>query len=627
MYSISAKVLLWLVALLVFLSSCSREGPEPLWEAESPFGNDYKGGLFPVYIKLKEPVDNANRISWHTRYANIAYRKQAINSKEQITADTAFLYWETRPPVYVKFDSTKTKVDTTVSWKIDTTYYYRDTVFAIVDNSVESLPIVIEIKNILPRIKNITVGGIKKPGDSLLTIAANLGDKLTISLELEKPFEDSFNKAFHTIVTMPQIMGSLLLNRESSSDNIFVYDWRVPNEIISDSSSYLKIEDSGGFGERLYKIHLITYTECGSVWVAAENELVKYSPEGTEVARISGNFESISDISVNSKKLKLFVVDESKNSFSIYNNYGKLLYSDTSLFQLPSGVAVDVVGDYVWVSDAKDPIDTLYRARLRRYSLIADSISFSSVGYEMAGPVKGLAINQFQSDFVWFAIPKGNKVGFTMEPPNPKFVEPKLYPSPASSSSSVSSSSSPLSSSSVSSSSFYSSSSSESSSSSVLSSSSASYSSASVWNRPSIVSIDPSNGMAWIADSSRIIAIDTSGKILAKITGFGPITSVSASNGNVWASDKENGRVYLFKGQFKGSMQDTSLTVISAPGRRVIDGFIAPISVSAYFADGGAWVVDKEAGRVIRLDSLGNKIASGTGLKQPILGKTLQIAE
>ena len=582
-----------------------------MWEAESPFGNDYKGGLFPVYITLKTPVDNANRISWHTRYANIAYRKQAINSKELITADTAFLYWETRPPVFVKLDSTQIKKDTTVSWKIDTTLYYRDTVFAIVDNNVESLPIVIEIKNILPRIKSITVGGIKKPGDSLLTIAANLGDKLTISLELEKPFEDSFNKPFHSIITMPHIMGNLTLNRESSSENTFVYDWIVPNEIISDSSDYLKIKDSGGFGERLYKVHLITYTECGSVWVAAENELVKYSPAGIEVARISGNFSSISDVSVNSKNFKLFVVDDSKNSFSIYSNYGKQLYQDTSLFKLPSGIAVDLVGDYVWVADAKSPIDTLFKASIRRYKLISDSISYASVGYETSGPIKGLSINQFQSDFVWFTIPKSNKVGFTIEPPDPKFVEPKFNPLVSSSSSFV-----------VSSSSSYESSSSSESSSSRLSSSSAN-----TWNRPYMVSVDPSNGMAWIADSSRIIAIDTSGKLLAKITGFGPITSVSASNGNVWASDKDGGNVYLFKGPFRGSLQDTNLTVISAPGRRVIGGFISPISISAYLADGGAWVVDKEAGMVVRLDSLGNKIASGTGLKQPILGKTLQKVE
>jgi len=586
-----------------------------LWEAQSVMGKEYKGGLFPVYIVLKEPVDNANRISWSTHYARIAYRNQAKNSKAQIIADTAFLYWETPPPVFMKLDSTQIKKDTTVSWKVDTTIYYRDTVFAIVNGAEESLPIIIEIKNILPRIKNLIVGGISKPGDSLLTIAANPGDKLEIRLILEKPFKNPFNKALHTEVEMPSILqiyeGNLILrseNDKTGDDSVFVYEWTVPQKEISDSSGYLKIKDSGGHGERLYKVHLVVYTECGSVWVAAEKELVKYSPTGIEVARIrqssssqsgpsqsgpsqsspsqsspsqsspsqsnlSGdNFNSISDIAVNSINGKLFVIDDDKNSFSIYNNYGKLLYNkaDTTLFKLPSSLAVDLDGKYVWIADARSSIDTLYKARLRRFSLTSDSIRLATVSYDISGPIKGLSINQFQSDFVWFAIPKRDTVGFVKGIPDSiRFMK-------------------------------------------------------NTWDRPSMVSHDPSNGIAWIADSSRIVAVDTSGKILAIVKGFGFVSSVSANKGNVWASDILTGKVYRFKGPFTGTTQDTTLTVVNG---RIMTGFIAPISVSAYIADGGAWVIDKEAGMAVRLDSNGTRIASGTGLKQPLLGKTLQIVE
>jgi DNA-binding beta-propeller fold protein YncE len=576
MHSISAKVWLSLAAGFVFLFSCSREGPEPLWEAQSTYGKDYKGGLHPVYIKLKEAVDNASRIRWSSRYARIGGRNQEINSKGQITADTVFLYWETPPPPFIKLDSTQIKNDSTVSWKIDSTYYYRDTIFAIVDNAQESLPIVIEVKNILPRIKSLTVGDISQPGDSLLTIAANLGDKLKISLELEKEFKTPFNSAFHPIVTMPSLMGNPKLISVSEKDSVFVYEWAVPNEEISDSSAYLKIEDSGGYGERLYKVHLVVYTECGSVWVTAEKELVKYSPNGTEVARISDKFSSISDIYVNSKNGKLFVADESKNSFFIFDRYGSQLNEDKSSFKSPSGIAVDLDGNYVWVADIKASSSmpssfsaiSEVEARLRRFMLMSDELSPTSAVYEMSGPIKGLSINQFQSDLVWFAIPKSDTVGFTRDP------KPKFMPN--------------------------------------------------TWNRPSMISHDPSNGTAWVADSSRIVAIDTSGNVLANISGFIFVSSVSASKGNVWASDILSGKVYLFEGPFKGSAKDKNLTVMNG---NVISGFIAPISVSTYTADGGAWVIDKEAGRAVRLDSLGNIIASGTGLKQPILGKTLQKVE
>jgi len=578
MYSISAKVLLSLAALLVFLFSCSRESPEPLWEAQSVSGTDYEGGLLPVHITLKNPVDDTSHINWvYRKTAHLAYRKQGINSKNKITADTAFFYWDEPPPLLVIYDSTQIKKDTTVSWKIDTSYYYRDTILARVDND-QSLPIVIEVKNILPRIKSLTIGGVSKPPrDSLLTIAANLGVPLEITFNLEKPFKNPFNSSFHTEITMPPLMGSSKFIREKSSDSVFVYEWTMPSEEeISDSSGYLKIKDSGIPKERLYKVHIVAYTERGSVWVAAENELVKYSPTGTEVARISSDLGSISDISVNSNNGQLFVVDKTKNSFSIYNSYGKLLYKNDSLFQRPSGVAFGVVSDYIWIADAKNPLETVYEARLRRF-LMTDSLRFASVGYEMSGPIKGLSVNQFQKDFVWFAIPESDTVGFTRE----RGLEPKFMTDSIK------------------------------------------------WNRPSMISHDPSNGMAWVADSSRIVAIDTNGHVLARISGFDFVSSVSASNGNVWASDNlrdfagKKGRVYLFKGPF-GAPQDTSFTVDNG---RLIPGFINPISVSAYIADGGAWVIDKEAGRAVRLDSTGTIIASGTGLQQPILGKTLQSTE
>jgi len=354
------------------------------------------------------------------------------------------------------------------------------------------------------------------------------------------------------------------LKREN--DSVFVGEWRVPTDIISDSSEYLRIKESGeSSGERLYKVHLVVYTECGSLWVASAKELVKYSPAGTEVARIKDDFYSISDISVNSRTGELYVIDGAKNSFSIYDSYGGFIYKNDSLFKSPSGMAIGVDGDYVWVADAKTPLDTVFGARLRRFHM-SDSLRFASVAYEMSGPIRGLSINQNQSDFVWFAVPQRDTVGFTKGIPNSlKFIPHG-------------------------------------------------------WNRPSMVSHDLKNKTTWIADSSRIVAMDTSGRVLANIKGFDFVSSVAASNDYVWASDILSGKVYLFKGPFRGLPQDTSLTISSGTP---IEGFIRPISVSAYDADGGVWVIDKETGAV-RLDSVGTRIASGTGLNQLILGKTSQ---
>jgi hypothetical protein len=515
-------------------------------------GSDYNGGLFPVWIALKEPVMNAESIRWKTGTSIIAYRTQAINSKNLITADTAFLYWDEPPPLFVKIDSTEITRDTAKSWKLDTTYYHRDTVFAIVDGQ-PSLPIVIEVKNILPRIRKVTLGGVEQPGDSLLTIAAHPGDRMEIFIHLENPF----NNAFHTELEMPEKMSGL--RQKSRSDSLWVYEWTVPNEAIADSSIYLRVKDSGGYGERLYKVYLVVYTEFSSVWVASDNELVKYSPTGAEVVRISDGFNSISAIAVNSNNGKLFVTDHSRNSFAIFDYYGKPLYKNDSSFKSPTGVAVDVERHYVWIAD---------ETRLHRYALLNDTISFADVDYEMFDPVKGLSINQFEKDFVWFTIPEVDTVGFIRDPVSepPRFIPYN-------------------------------------------------------WNRPYMVSHDPSSGIAWIADSSRIVAIDTTGRILANISGFKEVRSVSASGGSVWAADIQTGTVYRFKGPFSGSPLDLNSTINNGMPVR---NFLSPVSISAFSADGGAWVVDNGRGMVVRLDSNGRQIAFGTGLTRPTLGLTLQ---
>jgi len=533
-----------LLLLVVFLLSCSRESEEPLWEPQSHLsGKVYNGGLFPVWITLKEPVSDASAIEWRRlRGAEIAKRTQAIDPNTNlIKADTAFLYWETAPQptiVITAKDSNKT----------DTAYYYRDTVFAIV-NGKESLPIVIEVKNILPRITGISINGLEQPGDSVLTIAAHPGGNLKIEIRLEKPF----NKSFHAEVTMPEIMNGLIT--KSKSDSLWVYEW-TPNEIIADSS-VLKIKDSGAYGERLYKLRIVVYTESGSVWVASANELIKYSPTGTEVARIKDDFNSISALTLNSKDGTLFVTDESQNFIAIYNTHGKQLYKNNN-FQSPTGVAFNVEGRNVWVAD---------RSGLQRFPFDGNSLGTSDVpNDDILGIIEGLAVNQFESDLTWFAIPKNDIVGY-VEDLTVKYLT---------------------------------------------------YS----WQRPSMVSLAPASGIAWVADSSRVVAIDTSGKVWASIKGFRDAYSVSASGSSVWVSDRVAGKVYRFAGPFRGNLQDTILTV--ANGIPANYEFQRPVSVSAFTSDGSVWIVDRDAGKTVRLDSLGRVTASGTGLTLPNLNVTLQ---
>jgi hypothetical protein len=375
---------------------------------------------------------------------------------------------------------------------------------------------------------------------------------------------------------MPREMDGLVVDGEKSNDTLKVYKWKVPSGTINETLS-LKIGDSRAYGERLYKVRLIVYTEPSSVWVASINELVKFSSMGTEVARISSGFKYISDIAVNSNDGRLFVADQEGNSIRVYNTYGKLLYED-STFKSPTGIAVGVEGisAWVWVADAKDKTTEVPEARLRRFEFSgADSVAKFGPGivnYEMPGAVKGLSVDQYNRDFVWFVITEGDTVGFTRAASAVK-TEPKY----------------------------------------VL------LSNDTVWQRPTMVSYK--NGLAWVADSGRVVAVDSSKKIKAIIKGFRSIPSISACGEGIWASDRESGKVYRFKGPFRGTPSDLGYRVsdgIESPG------FTTPISISAFTTDCSVWVVDKGDNKVVLLDSLGKIKASGTGLTQPILGKTLQ---
>jgi hypothetical protein len=463
---------------------------------------------------------------------------------------------------------------------------------------VESSPIIIEIKNILPKVINLYVGEVKQPGDSTLIIAAHPGDRLEIKLELEQAFSENSPRVH---IPLDAFGGSMrLIKPPSENDLSYSWEWIAPNNIVDDSIS-LKIEDSGGHGDRLYTIHLISYEEFGSVWVASENEIAKFSPNGSRVLSIrDGNFSYISDVAVHSNTEKLFVVDQYKNSFTIYDTYGTRIYRDSTSLRNPTSVAVDIEGLYVWIADsvvvtlssssnlgssssvaAAGPPANQSRFRLRAFDFASGAIK--GVFYEskeFPGAIRGLSTDQYDRTRLWFTLPETDNVGYVRYNHDTKKSEVKYIDNIN-------------------------------------------------WNRPSMVSLNPDNGLAWVADSSRIVAIDSSGKLMAVVEGFGFASAVSASKNAVWASDILKGKVYKFDGPFKGDFPRDSLTV--AKGTEVDAGnfvFSQPSFVSAFAFDGSAWIMDRGRGGVVRVNNTGReRIGShGTGLR-PLIGKTIQKVE
>lgn len=524
----------------------------------------YRGGLFKVWVDL-DGVTDISEVRWKTGKADIAFRNFATEDGE-IIADTVYLHWESLPKVSIQIDTIEG--DSAGVFLYDTTSRYLDSVGVVVDGEESGLEVV-EIHNILPRIDSLGIDGIRQEGDSILTLAVHPGESVT----LEMRFADAHNQDYPVQeIRWPEGIGTFTSKRKS--DSAWSWIWDVPNSLV-DTTLPLLLTDKGGYGTREYRLEVVVYGEAGSAWVVSGNDLVKFSPGGREVVRVKGSFSEVADLVLNSNSAvqnKVWVADLGKGEISKYDAFGRLLWKDQGTFSTPYSVALDVESSLIWVSSL-DTIegDVLY-SRVQRYKVNeGDSSSIQPIGasYRIAGPVKGLSVDQFERGLVWFVSPEEDFVGYIRSGASQAVVfRDSSYQ----------------------------------------------------FNRPSVVSYDPTGGKAWVADSSRVVVIDTSGRVQATITGFQFANSLSAAAGVCWVSDAMAGKVYKFTLSQMSGRETVSAGL-------VYDELIAPWSVSTSSVDRSVWIADKEAGQVIRLDANGNVIATGSGLTLPTLIRVHQVIE
>lgn len=587
-------LLLGLFLLLGGISSCSSKKSESLdvslqvKKDKSLGAYPYRGGLFKVWVKLPSGVESPESIRWKTGKGDIAERNSYV-SKGEVIADTVYLHWESLPPPIITIDTIK--ADSTGTDKFDTTIRYVDSIGVVVDGEESSLEIV-EILNILPRIDSVILGEISQVGDSTLSLSVHPGERMLLTLK----FADAHNLDYPVQDIMwPVGMGTLEL--KSRSDTEWTWIWSVPNSL-QDTVLDLKLTDKGGYGDRNYHLQLIVYDEAGSAWVISGSELVKFSPKGSEVLRIEGGFNDVSDLVLNSNtsiQNKLWIVDIGNEQISKYDAFGRLIWKDVTTLNQPYSVAIDVETGLVWVSSLAEIKDATIYSRVQRYTTTqttttgtssaaggatagTSSASTSGVAsgtmnpvgseYIIAGPVRALSVDQFADALVWFVSPEADFVGFIRNgSPDARIFDDASYG----------------------------------------------------FNRPSTVSYDPTGGKAWVADSSRVVVIDTTGKVHATITGFQFANALSSAGGVCWVADAMAGKVYKFPINMTGSH--------NVSDGLVVDGFINPWSVSTSAVDRSVWISDKGAGQVIRLDANGTVIGSGTGLTLPTLIRVHQVIE
>lgn len=551
------KYLILLGVVVFFLFACARstDGNRNLEVRLQQGGELYRGGLHKAWVILPDPVNDEREIRWRTGRADIA-RRVTVRQENTVIGDTVYLYWQELPLSKIVLDTVRGDSDSVI--RVDSSRVFLDTI-AVVVAGQESEGQVVQILNILPHIDSLWVGGRSQPGDSNLVVAAHPGEWVEIRMSLR----DAFNGDFRSQVNWPDIGRMDLVQR---SDSLFIWRWLTPN-VEMDEQMILEIFDGGGFGVREYRLRVVVYPEPGSAWVAAGSEIVKFARSGAEVARVHGPFLDISDISLNSNSNQMWIADRGRSAIHLFDTFGNRIFRDSLAFRLPLSVAVDVESGYLWVSDLDGAAGDTLRSRVRRFFFVRDSLQVSGAAVPVAGPVRGLSLDQFQRDLTWFVSPESDFVGYF----HTGTQQPRIFQDGFN------------------------------------------------FNRPTDISYDPVAGVAWVADSSRVLVLDTAGNIRASITGFQFAVAVSAAGGVCWVADALAGSIYRFPRTMQGNRTVTD-------GLRV-GGMSTPYSVATFGQDRSVWVADRSAGEVLHVSSEGAILNRGTGLRLPHLVRVHQVLE
>ena len=120
---------------------------------------------------------------------------------------------------------------------------------------------------------------------------------------------------------------------------------------------------------------------------------------------------------------------------------------------------------------------------------------------------------------------------------------------------------------------------------------------------PRSVAVDPGDGSCWVATLYSVLKFSSDGKQLAKIEGFNePIVAVNPLNSDCWVADSSNAR----------------LVRLSAAGQQLaekkIQGVTQPKSISINPKDGSCWVMDAFTRKVVKLSSDGKILVKVTAL-------------
>lgn len=540
------KLIIACIAIGLSLVACSTATDDTgTLRVQTNFSADsYQGGLVKAWVNVSSfglNSDQEDLINWKVGKGRVSRRSTALNTSDStIASDTIWFEWNVAPPLTL--DSTE--VDS-VTYTVDSVYL--DSV-AVEIEGLHSDWMLFNIQNVLPMLDSLYLGGvISAVKDSVLRLYGYPGQLVEFSLTLKDPFMEELAPRFE-FEDVPGL-------RQINSDSGYTFRWQAPDSIVDDVFDF-KVRDESYSGSRIYQMRMITYKETGSVWVGASKDLIKVSNTGSEIFRIENQFQEISDMTVNSNRIYMWLVDRGQNALYRISNSGEIVYQDTALFTQPTALEIDVQSGALWVAD----LPTSDAGRIRKYDPVAiDQLTEVSAISNQTGPITSLTIDQFENDLMMFLAPEGDYISLVRDG-----VLDTTF--------------------------------------------------AGIVNRPQHITYDAQIGMAWVADSSSVILIDTVGEVQATITGFEFISSLSSGNGEVCIADARGDEIIRFSSNISGNRQK---------GDGVITpGFNTPADIALSYIDNSCWVADSESGSVVKVDTDGNIALRVTGMAQP---KTITI--
>lgn len=116
-------------------------------------------------------------------------------------------------------------------------------------------------------------------------------------------------------------------------------------------------------------------------------------------------------------------------------------------------------------------------------------------------------------------------------------------------------------------------------------------------NKPISVVVDPRDGSCWVGNIDTVFKFSSDGKQLAKVGGFNePILEINPKNGNVWVADSSNARIIRLSesGAKLGTIQIADIT--------------QPKSISVNPLDGSCWVLDSFTHKLVKLSADGKTL-------------------